>query len=204
MSSKNRYNGLNSYVIKSVHKKARQLNQNSYLSLYEQEDLEQEMMAYLLTRLPLSDLNGLRSECGIIKKLVEEKATKIIRHAASQKRGRNCVLCFFYDPTEEENTLLLEVIPETATFYEEPFANVTRAEQQREIKHIVDKMPPTLGELCELLQEMTITEVHRMKGVSRQSLYRSIARIRNVFMEAEINIYWYAVDRVKAVLPTIC
>lgn len=189
MSSKNRYQGLNSYVIKSVRKKARQLNHNRYLSLYEQEDLEQEIMAYLLTRLPLSDLNGLRSECGIIKKLVEEKATKLIRHAASQKRGRNCVMCFFYEATEEDDVLLLEIIPETATFYEESFISPGSFERRQEVRHVVEKMPPTLGELCELLQEMTVTEIHRIKGVSRQSLYRSIARIRHIFLEAEINIY---------------
>jgi hypothetical protein len=147
-------------------------------------------MVYLLMRLPLSDLNGLNSECGIIKKLVEEKAQKLIMHATAQKRLPKTRARSIHEFADED-TLVLEIIPEHATFYEytSPHFLTIQNEQKTRIHETIEKMPANLGELCELLQDMTVTEVHRFKGISRQSLYRSIKRIRCILLEADTKIY---------------
>jgi hypothetical protein len=197
MKSNNRYKGIDTFTIKTIRTKARELIRKRHFLAYDQEDIEQELIMHLLTRLPLADITGQQLKAGIIKKLVDEKAAKLIRSAIAQKRGRNCTLCSIDDPigSSPEGNLYLDIIPENSTFFEAAYFSVdTQAECKIDVDRALQNMPITdgcmpLSELCELLKKMTITEIHEEKGVSRPALYRSISKIRQAFLENNLKIY---------------
>ena len=198
MKSNNRYKGLNNFTIHTVRRKAKELSSNHYFSIYDQEDIEQELLTYLLTRLPTHDFLYKHSQAGIIKKLVDERAIQLKRAVFAQKRGSKCFINSLNDLVEvsiDESPKQFERdIPATATFYQESGYKIDVVECQIDVQRTLQKMPPTrgellLGELCELLQQMTVTEISKIKGVSRETVYQAILKIRHLFLESGLKIY---------------
>jgi len=199
MRSNNRYDGIDSFTIKTVRTKARELTRTPYFSAYEQEDLEQELIVYLLTRLPLKDFMHKHSKAGVIKKLVDERAIQLIRNITFKKRKSALSVLSLQQPVTAEDaqreTLLIDIIPDSASFYEEPYSHdECEIGCQIDIRRTVENMQEApgslrLGELCELLQTMSVTDISKSKGISRETIYQSLSKIRQVFLEADLKIY---------------
>jgi len=199
MISNNRYKGIDNFTIKTIRTKATDLIKKRYFLVHEQEDLEQELIAYLLTRLPLKDITGTQSKAGIIKKLVDEKSIHLIRNIESKKRRPKQSLLSLDDPInnggDPNEICLMHTLPETSSFYEEPnWSETDKVNLQVDIGRAIKSMPPPLGEmplgeLCDLLQRMSVNDISELKGISTNSLYRTLSRVRKIFLEKKLKIY---------------
>tara|TARA_B100001564_G_C20591532_1_gene648074 strand:- start:104 stop:709 length:606 start_codon:yes stop_codon:yes gene_type:complete len=200
MKSNNRYEGIDNFTIHTIRKKARSLIKKNHFPGYECEDLEQELLVYLLTRLPLTDLTGNHTKAGIIKKLIDERAIQLLRKERFKKRHTDLPLLFlfdviFYDEEIGQEILRIDTLPSSSSISDEPDWNeADNIDCEIDINAAIKNMPPVCGamrldELCELLGQMSVNDISRFKNISRDSIYRALSKVRRIFKEKNLNIY---------------
>lgn len=184
MISKNRYVGIDSYAVERIRYNAIKLTKSKYFSINDLEDLEQELTIELLIKLPSYDPQR-SSRNTFITIILESFVTTLVRRASSKKRGEgNIHFCSLYDPAplseaEDQDLLLIDIIPCEQNFfgyYEMPH------DYKIDVKSILKRLPPTLGELCELLQTMTITEISKLTQTPYWIIYNQIKKLRRIFI----------------------
>lgn len=190
MKSHNRYTGIDPYAIKCIRYNALKLARGRYFFPDELEDIEQELMIDLLLKLPSYNPTK-SSKHTFINTVVKNYAVDLIRNITLQKSNGGIKLYSLYNcvgKTEEyEDVLLIDTLPNGANFY--GFHDIQceiDVETTIDVQKIVQRMPATLGDLCALLQSMTITEISQITGIAYWVIYKQVNRIRKAFISAGI------------------
>tara|TARA_B100001564_G_scaffold334526_1_gene323117 strand:+ start:1103 stop:1684 length:582 start_codon:yes stop_codon:yes gene_type:complete len=192
MYSNNNYKGIDPIIISIVRSKAQELTRHKYFLPSDLEDIEQELMLEMLMKLSTYDSTKSSLWC-YAKKIIENKCSSLIRTASRKKRGGDKIFCSLHQPINangEEDYLIIDTITANSTFYE--YAEPGTDDQlisEIDIRQAIRKLPPTLGEFCELLQTMNITEIARSKGIPRQAIYDIIARLKTSLQSIGFVVY---------------
>jgi len=194
MYSNNHYEGINPIIISTVRKKARKLIKHKCFLSSDLEDLEQELMIDLLSKLIHYD-SSKSSLQTFTQNIIENKASNMIRDISRKKRGSQMAICSLYEPigvgdNKDEAYLLIDTISADSSFYEYSISDLTRQlEFEFDVRQVINKLPDNLGKLCKLLQIMTVAEIAEETGTSRNTVYKALTMLRTIFADSNIQDY---------------
>lgn len=194
MYSNNHYEGINPTIISTVRKKARKLIKHKCFLSSDLEDLEQELMIDLLSKLIHYD-SSKSSLQTFTQNIIENKASNLIRDISRKKRGSQMAICSLYEPigigdNKDEAYLLIDTISADSSFYEYSISDLTRQlEFEFDVRQVINKLPVNLGKLCELLQIMTVAEIAEETGTSRNTVYKALKMLREIFADSNLQDY---------------
>ena len=194
MYSNNHYEGINPIIISTVRKKARKLIKHKCFLSSDLEDLEQELMIDLLSK--LIHYNSSKSSLQTFtQNIIENKASNMISDISRKKRGSQMAICSLYEPigvgdNKDEAYLLIDTISADSSFYEYSISDLTRQlEFEFDVRQVINKLPDNLGKLCKLLQIMTVAEIAEETGTSRNTVYKALKMLRTIFADSNIQDY---------------
>ena len=194
MYSNNHYEGINPIIISTVRKKARKLIKHKCFLSSDLEDLEQELMIDLLSK--LIHYNSSKSSLQTFtQNIIENKASNMIRDISRKKRGSQMAICSLYEPigvgdNKDEAYLLIDTISADSSFYEYSISDLTRQlEFEFDVRQVINKLPDNLGKLCKLLQIMTVAEIAEETGTSRNTVYKALKMLRTIFADSNLQDY---------------
>jgi RNA polymerase sigma-70 factor (ECF subfamily) len=194
MYSNNHYEGINPIIISTVRKKARKLIKHKCFLSSDLEDLEQELMIDLLSKLIHYD-SSKSSLQTFTQNIIENKASNMIRDISRKKRGSQMTICSLYKPigvgdNKDEAYLLIDTISADSRFYEYSLSDLTRQlEFEFDVRQVINKLPDNLGKLCKLLQIMTVAEIAEETRTSRNTVYKALKMLRTIFADSNIQDY---------------
>lgn len=194
MYSNNHYEGINPIIISTVRKKARKLIKHKCFLSSDLEDLDQELMIDLLSKLIHYD-SSKSSLQTFTQNIIENKASNMIRDISRKKRGSQMAICSLYEPigvgdNKDEAYLLIDTISADSSFYEYSISDLTRQlEFEFDVRQVINKLPDNLGKLCKLLQIMTVAEIAEETGTSRNTVYKALKMLRTIFADSNIQDY---------------
>lgn len=194
MYSNNHYEGINPIIISTVRRKARKLIKNKCFLSSDLEDLEQELMIDLLSKLIHYD-SSKSSLQTFTQNIIENKASNMIRDISRKKRGSQMAICSLYEPigigdNKDEAYLLIDTISADSRFYEYSISDLTRQlEFEFDVRQVINKLPDNLGKLCKLLQIMTVAEIAEETGTSRNTVYKALKMLRTIFADSNLQDY---------------
>lgn len=196
MGRKNRYPGLDSYMIQLVHTKAYQLSRQPGFSVSDKPDLEQELV--LDACLQTKQYDPVRGKWEhFVSHIVKNKVADIIeeRHAACRDPRREA--CSLDAPTGGPDDDQTSGEPEIFDLdgYLVRTGQNTRSEEDRrhidqDIDHALHALSPRQRQMCLLLAaDYPVTTIARELGLHRSTVYEAINHIREVFKQAGLEIY---------------
>ena len=194
MYSNNHYEGINPIIISTVRKKARKLIKHKCFLSSDLEDLEQELMIDLLSKLIHYD-SSKSSLQTFTQNIIENKASNMIRDISRKKRGSQMAIWSLYEPigigdNKDEAYLLIDTISADSRFYEYSLSDLTRQlEFEFDVRQVINKLPDNLGKLCKLLQIMTVAEIAEETGTSRNTVYKALKMLRTIFADSNLQDY---------------
>ena len=194
MYSNNHYEGINPIIISTVRKKARKLIKHKCFLSSDLEDLEQELMIDLLSKLIHYD-SSKSSLQTFTQNIIENKASNLIRDISRKKRGSQMTICSLYKPigvgdNKDEAYLLIDTISADSRFYEYSLSDLTRQlEFEFDVRQVINKLPDNLGKLCKLLQIMTVAEIAEETRTSRNTVYKELKMLRTIFADSNLQDY---------------
>ena len=194
MYSNNHYEGINPIIISTVRKKARKLIKHKCFLSSDLEDLEQELMIDLLSKLIHYD-SSKSSLQTFTQNIIENKASNLIRDISRKKRGSQMTICSLYKPigvgdNKDEAYLLIDTISADSRFYEYSLSDLTRQlEFEFDVRQVINKLPDNLGKLCKLLQIMTVAEIAEETRTSRNTVYKALKMLRTIFADSNLQDY---------------
>ena len=194
MYSNNHYEGINPIIISTVRKKARKLIKHKCFLSIDLEDLEQELMIDLLSKLIHYD-SSKSSLQTFTQNIIENKASNMIRNISRKKRGSQMAICSLYEPigvgdNKDEAYLLIDTISADSSFYEYSISDLTRQlEFEFDVRQVINKLPDNLGKLCKLLQIMTVAEIAEETRTSRNTVYKALKMLRTIFADSNLQDY---------------
>ncbi len=194
MYSNNQYEGINPTIISTVRKKARKLIKHKCFLSSDLEDLEQELMIDLLSKLIHYD-SSKSSLQTFTQNIIENKASNLIRDISRKKRGSQMAICSLYKPigigdNKDEAYLLIDTISAGSNFCEYSISDLTKQlEFEFDVRQVINKLPDNLGKLCKLLQIMTVAEIAEETGTSRNTVYKALKMLRTIFVDSNLQDY---------------
>ena len=169
--SNNNYKGINPYVINQVQYHARSLIRHPSIHNYEVEDLEQEMMLDYLSRIQAYDLEKASFKT-FVDRILNHKCASIIENAKAQKRGSGLsefsLDSWLENPDGENNEL-----PDPTS--ESSFIHDLRID----LKQATKNMEPKLIVLMIQLSTHSMSEISRLTGTPRSTLYDALSSLRD-------------------------
>ena len=172
-------------------KKARKLIKHKCFLSSDLEDLEQELMIDLLSKLIHYD-SSKSSLQTFTQNIIENKASNMIRDISRKKRGSQMAICSLYEPigvgdNKDEAYLLIDTISADSSFYEYSISDLTRQlEFEFDVRQVINKLPDNLGKL---LQIMTVAEIAEETRTSRNTVYKALKMLRTIFADSNLQDY---------------
>ena len=167
----NQYTGINPIIVNIARKNAIELIRKGYFVTSDLEDLEQELIIDVLSKIKAHNPTYLPA---FAKSTVENKAKDLIRINYAKKRGDEFSILSLDAPVnkdDESHLMLTDTI-----FYD----HTEQIEFGIDIESIISKLPCDLKELFELLQTMNITDIARKTGKSRDSIYEKKKKLKHI------------------------
>ncbi len=161
---------LTDYARKLIRTKARQLVRQAGFSASDRADVEQELILRLLERSHRYDASR-ASVNTFVARVVNSCVVTILRERGRQKRAAGYFAQSLDAPAGDGGTL------------HDLLAGAADHDLADALAEAIAALPADLRALCAELPDRKLVDVARDLGVSRQHLYRSIARIRAHFQE---------------------
>lgn len=182
------------YAERLIRRIARQLARRPEFRHEETADIRQTLWADLLQRLPRYRPERARLTT-FIDRVTKHKAASLIEARRAAKRGngrRHISLSFEMDDGEGGITELHETISQD--HYLRWTRGAVRSEVDRlelaiDLEQAVSLLPAEDRVACLLLVEMNISDVARVLGVPRSTLYGTVYRLRRVFRDLGLHGY---------------
>lgn len=186
-------NELIEYVMKRAEFKARQVV-GRVPALGEVEDVQQDLIADVLRRLPKFDGNraGVKT---FICRIINHKIADLLRQHESASRGNGCPKESLDDWIRDEtgNWVRRDTTVDAARRHVHLGVCERSDQEQRELEldvaGVMASLPLEQRDVCALLRTKTPTEIAREKGLSRSAIYKHIAAIRAAFIKAGLDQY---------------
>lgn len=194
MDFDNRWDGIDKYAVQIIQHKARQLVGRVGFTESDREDLEQELMLDLLSRLPRYNPDRAQRNT-FIARVVEHKVATIIEARQAGLRDYRLCRCSLNDRLEDEEGGCVE---RGETIDEEDYLRRTGrlsrpAAELRDLSidlcKVLEQTSPELRELCGRLETDTVSEVSRATGIPRGTIYESLKKLRTIFEDSGLREY---------------
>lgn len=186
---------IDAYAERLIRKIARQLARRPEFRHEDPADIRQTLWADLLQRQP-----RYRPERGrlttFVRRVVEHQAATLIQARRAAKRGiglRHTSLGFEMDDGEGGLTELGETISQDHYLQwtrGTVLSEVGRLELTFDLERAVFRLPAADRVVCLLLVELNISDVARVLGVPRSTLYGTVYRLRRMFRELGLHKYF--------------
>jgi RNA polymerase sigma-70 factor (ECF subfamily) len=194
MGIENRYQGIDDYAVKIIKYKAKQLVGRYGLTIFDREDLEQEMILDLLHRLPKYNPKRARRNT-FIARVVEHKVATIIEARKAGMRDYRLCRCSLNDRFENEEGNFIERMESIdqedylLRTGQLPRSTPDKRRLATDIRKTIDSLSPELRELCIRLATDTVMEISRDTGIPRGTIYESIKKLRAIFEDTGLREY---------------
>jgi len=193
MFYRNSYDGIDAYAADLIRHKARQLVGKAGLTENDRQDLEQELMIDLLSRMKhFNPAKGKKTT--FMTRIVERRISNILEARFAQCRDWRKCTASLNDPIPGGNDDSTERIEQVSSDGQMGHQGRETIEQrQNDIRFDVDRviatLPEDLQELCEKLRSSNMAEIAREMGVPRSTLYGKLTKLRDAFREAGLEEY---------------
>ena len=193
MFYRNSYDGIDAYAADLIRHKARQLVGKAGLTENDRQDLEQELMIDLLSRMKhFNPAKGKKTT--FMTRIVERRISNILEARFAQCRDWRKCTASLNDPIpggDDDSTERIEQVSSDGQMGHQ--GRETIEQRQNDIRFDVDRviatLPKDLQELCEKLQSSNMAEIAREMGVPRSTLYGKLTKLRDAFREAGLDEY---------------
>jgi RNA polymerase sigma-70 factor (ECF subfamily) len=186
--------GLEPYATRQIRFRAGQLVGRYGFSGDDREDLEQELYLDLLCRLPR--YNPARAGLNtFVARIVDHAVARIIERQKATGRGYRVPKISLDDPVHDDQgdgTPRSEVLDAAAYLRQtgrSDFQSVEDQDRGIALGDAILTLPPDLQELCSLLPTYTVSEISRITGIPRGTLYERLSKIRAHFERAGLRQY---------------
>jgi RNA polymerase sigma factor (sigma-70 family) len=179
------------FALKLVRARARELSRQRIIPAYERTDIEQHFLLELWRRWRRFD--GSRGGLpGFVVRVIDNSAADLIsRHAPPgrvyplQFVSIHEVVCHDGDDIGTVD----DAVSEDQALWQVPSNQFDAAELRVDLGRAVACLPSRLQGLCRRLSSRSIAQIARETTTSRGSVYRSVATIRQCFLEAGLHLY---------------
>ena len=193
MCYRNSYDGIDAYAAVLIRHKARQLVGKAGLTEIDRQDLEQELMIDLLSRMKhFNPAKGKKTT--FMTRIVERRISNILEARFAQCRDWRKCTASLNDPIpggDDDSTERIEQVSSDGQMGHQ--GRETIEQRQNDIRFDVDRviaaLPEDLQELCEKLQSSNMAEIAREMGVPCSTLYGKLTKLRDAFREAGLEEY---------------
>ncbi len=190
----NAHNRISDYAATAIRCKARQLAGSSGFTRDEVEDIEQELRADLLERLPRYDPTK-ASRNTFVARLIDNKISRLIRHRSTACRDYRRVECSVNDiitdasgnKVERECTMDRDEAEIRAGKRRRPARD--EADLRHDVSLTVAALPGHLLPIADLLSRQSPADTARSLGISPGMLYREISLMHRIFEDAGLREY---------------
>lgn len=179
--SKNRYDGIESYLVKRVQFHARTLHQYVRLHHVQISELEQELMLFFVERQHTYNPNK-ASWKTFVNRILDCAHKRLLRETYTQKYGHDVEHVYF---DEDTDSALDCDAPLTSTI-----APNSRAHCQLycDLLTLSKKLPPHLATLLQQLYTMTLQDVAQLTQSPYAKLYYQLQQLRAILKQHGIEI----------------
>lgn len=192
MGSRNRYDGINAAIIRSVRAHAQRLSRSKALPALETEDIEQELVLHVLRR--LRDFDPKRASFAtFVDRIVRHRAVALHAESRTLKRGLGIDIISFSDLEHDPGTASASPREQSC---EDPIllgAAVTTPEHEimlrRDLRRLITMLPDRLRQSCAWLLDDSISAACRRTGLARSSVYERLSALRKRCQDADLEIY---------------
>jgi len=169
------------YAHDQIRIRARILVKQSSLPPHAQEDVQQDMYLELVKAQKRFDpARGAPNT--FISRVLDRFCKHFVRREGTKMRTRI--------PEQPCSDIGEEFDLDNRTVGEGMLADAVRAEWQQQVRAVIAELPPELQQLCEtLVSRRDKTAMAEQLGIARSSLYRRIAKLREVFRLAKIGAF---------------
>jgi RNA polymerase sigma-70 factor (ECF subfamily) len=194
MQSNQKQQEVNEYAARVIRHKAKHLVGTAGFTESDRDDLEQEMMLDVITRLPKFDANKGTPKT-FVARIIERKISKLIRHRTTDMRDYRREAFSLNESVEDGDGGSIErgdlmsresVDPVVAT------DSRTGAEEMAflmDLETVLAGLPDHLRRLCEILKTGTISDAAREMGIPRTTLHDHVTKLRSLFEDAGLREY---------------
>ena len=149
----------------------------------DREDLEQELALNLLVA--LKDYNSERAKRStFIKDCIENRIFNLVRDRRRIRRDPRRVSRIGDGEDDEASS-----VPASSLVDLQAASEQDRADLRMDLSAVIGALTPRLQEMCALLPDISPYAVSRQLGVSKQSVYRDVEKIRAAFAAAGLADY---------------
>lgn len=189
MYSNNKYDGINPVIVSIVRRKIYQLINHKYFSKDDFQDLEQELIIEVLNK--LVNYNPDKSSLStFVKRITRDKAINLITNRLAQKNDYKISIYSLYEPItdndEEQTCLLIDTVSSNVTFYDYNCSDsIEQMELKLHIEQLINKTPKDLAQLYEDLQNMSISEISKVRKKSRTTIHKKIKILKKILYDLQ-------------------
>lgn len=162
MCSENSYEGVDEVTVRIVREKAREIVQSGKLGVFEQEDVEQELMIAALDALAKVRHLQTASASTYVYSAVRKAAASIFQHVCTQRRGWGR----FVAPITETDAACDDEDCTPMTSGED-----SGAASRLDLRAAMRKLTRCERKICTLLMQYPLAYTAVLLGVTRQALY---------------------------------
>ena len=197
--SQNHYPGVDPYAVRTVRCAARRMVRQPNLNPQELEDLEQELMLHLFTRLERFDPRRAGQKT-FIARVVEAKVGEILKGRRFLKRWDDTFTRHFgpsLEQEQEEETESGLAAPLWAGIEggvilatDETDAHLQALDFRLDVDRVMETLPEPLQAICKRLWTDSLTEIGADEGLTRSAMSWCLACIRRAFEEKGMGAYF--------------
>lgn len=194
MQSNQKQHGINEYAARVIRHKAKHLVGTAGFTESDRDDLEQEMMLDVITRLPKFDANRGTPKT-FVARIIERKISKLIRHRTSDMRDYRREAFSLNENIEDGDGGCIERGDLVSRESIDPVVasnSRTGVEEMaflQDLESVLVGLPDHLRRLCEILKTGSISDAAREMGVPRTTLHDHVTKLRSLFEDAGLREY---------------
>lgn len=183
-----------SFASQLIRQKARQLVRHPGFSKSEREDIEQELRIELVQKYRCFDPDRAR-ETTFIARVVENKVISLIRARVAEKRDFRRDARSLNETVSDaeggqvEQAQTLDAAAARAHTGQARRSDEEQAQLRFDMAEVLKALPDDLRPLAELLMEMSEYAASRVLGKSRRQVANDVARLRELFEDADLRDY---------------
>ena len=165
MKSRNKYPGVNPFIVSTVRSCAKYMKSLKCYAHDEIEDVEQDIFCEILPCLQQYDKNK-SSISYFMKNVIKHRIINLINKKQRMKYGGDLLFV--------DNDTLDSLIDENCNFHDEIAARF-------DVDNAIKQLPQRLQDLCKKLKDYNVEEVSEITGLSRTTIYKIIRKIGRKF-----------------------
>ena len=194
METKQTPSQISDYAAETIHHKVRQLVGKVGFTNDDVEDLEQEMRADLLARLPKFNPEKAAHNT-FVARLIDRKISTLIRYRTQEARDYRREACSLNDLLEDDegNTIqrayTVDKDAAEIRLFRRDRTREDEAQLRLDVSMVISGLPEDLQKVAERLMTETFTEAAKSLGMPRTTLYDARNRLRTIFQDAGLQDY---------------